>query len=407
MVPARQPAPAGTGRALVPTQRTRMAMARRLAAQAGRMTTAVVTEMEARHPWYNRLGAEERSWVTVVAGNGINGFVKWFVDDTAADVDPRGIFNAAPRELTRIIALDQAVDLIRTTVDVVEQQIGLVMPRSDRPPLATAILHYSREIAFASAQIYARAAETRVSWDERMEAVIVDAVLRADSNDDLLSRAATVGWRPRSKLVVAVGAVPEGDWSALRRHAERLGLAALAAVHGERLIVILAANEADHDPTDDPAVALTWLTELGQYFGPGPIVLGPPADDLSGASESARAALSGARSAIAWPEGPRVLPARDLLPERALAGNGHARRELVHQVWRPLRAAGGDLLETCVSFLDHGGSIEATARALFVHANTVRYRLKRITEVTGRSPAEPRDAYVLRLAITLGRLQTH
>ena len=66
MVPTRQPAPAGTGRALIPTQRTRMAMARRLAAQAGRMTTAVVTEMEARHPWYNRLGAEERSWVTVI-----------------------------------------------------------------------------------------------------------------------------------------------------------------------------------------------------------------------------------------------------------------------------------------------------------------------------------------------------
>ena len=72
------------------------------------------------------------------------------LDDTAADVDPRGIFNAAPRELTRIIALDQAVDLIRTTVDVVEQQIGLVMPRSDRLPLATAILHYSREIAFVA-----------------------------------------------------------------------------------------------------------------------------------------------------------------------------------------------------------------------------------------------------------------
>jgi DNA-binding PucR family transcriptional regulator len=41
---------------------------------------------------------------------------------------------------------------------------------------------------------------------------------------------------------------------------------------------------------------------------------------------------------------------------------------------------------------------------LFVHANTVRYRLKRIAEVTGMSPSEARDAYTLRLALTLGRL---
>lgn len=49
--------------------------------------------------------------------------------------------------------------------------------------------------------------------------------------------------------------------------------------------------------------------------------------------------------------------------------------------------------------------MEATARALFVHPNTVRYRLKRIQDVTGYNPADAREAYVLRLAITLGRLQ--
>lgn len=62
-------------------------------------------------------------------------------------------------------------------------------------------------------------------------------------------------------------------------------------------------------------------------------------------------------------------------------------------------------MQTCVSFLDNGCSVEATARGIFVHANTVRYRLKRILDVTGYSPADPRDAYVLRLALTLGRLQ--
>jgi DNA-binding PucR family transcriptional regulator len=34
----------------------------------------------------------------------------------------------------------------------------------------------------------------------------------------------------------------------------------------------------------------------------------------------------------------------------------------------------------------------------------VRYRLRRITEVVGVVPTEPRDAFTLRVALTVGRL---
>ncbi|WP_341730148.1 helix-turn-helix domain-containing protein [Brooklawnia sp.] len=394
--------PVSAGRAFVPAARTRAAIAKRLAAQAGRMSTAVVGEMEIRHPWYSKLSAEERSWVNMVANEGINGFVQWFADDAASEIDPARIFNVAPRSLTRRINLHQTVDLIRTTIDVVEAQIGQLMPRGDRGVLQTAILHYSREVAFASAEVYARAAESRGSWDERIEALIVDAVVRADSNEDLLSRASALGWHAQAPVVVAIGATADDDdFSGLRKDAESLGLVAMAALHGEQLVVVLSPSSPDAQP--DLEAGVGWLESLAPHFGPGPIVVGPPVAGLVRASDSARAALSGARSAKAWPEGPRVLTARDLLPERALAGNGQARRELVDAVFTPLAAAGGDLLETCVSFSDQGGSVEATARALFVHPNTVRYRLKRIAEVAGYSPSSPRDAYVLRLAITLGR----
>ena len=54
--------------------------------------------------------------------------------------------------------------------------------------------------------------------------------------------------------------------------------------------------------------------------------------------------------------------------------------------------------------LEQSASLEAAARALFVHANTVRYRLRRIAEVSGLVPTEPRDAFTLRVALTVGRL---
>ena len=47
--------------------------------------------------------------------------------------------------------------------------------------------------------------------------------------------------------------------------------------------------------------------------------------------------------------------------------------------------------------------MEATARALFLHANTVRYRLRKVADAVGRDLTQPRDAQVVRVALVLGR----
>ncbi|MDN5932184.1 MAG: helix-turn-helix domain-containing protein, partial [Pseudonocardia sp.] len=70
----------------------------------------------------------------------------------------------------------------------------------------------------------------------------------------------------------------------------------------------------------------------------------------------------------------------------------------------PLHIAGGALLDTLTAYLDGGGALESCARTLFVHPNTVRYRLRRVSELTGRAPTEPRDAHVLRTALVTTRL---
>lgn len=393
----------GISKSLLPSAKTRATIAKRLGAKTSEMTTATIAEMEDRHHWFRRLDAEHRSWITLVAGAGIDGFVAWFADPDAAQSAAVEVFGSAPRELARKISLHQTVELVRTTIDVVESQIDEVMPRADRPILHSAIVLYSREVAFGAAEIYARAAELRGSWDARLEALVVDAVLRGDTDETVLSRASTLGWTTTTTVVVVVGAAPEQDpgaeLEAIRHTAAIAGIDMLGAAQGDRLVVVLGGEKL---------ASATWTAELvGRFvrsFAAGPVVIGPPVEHLMDAAASTRAALSGYRAAEAWPEAPRPVSSHDLMPERALAGDGHARRALARELYDPVRDAGGGLLETLVTFLDSGSSVEATSRALFVHANTVRYRLRRIHEVSGYSPTDARDAYALRLALTLGRL---
>ncbi len=384
------------------TPSERQSLARRLADNTAQLTTASLTAMEQRLSWFFDVDAEHRSWITLVARAGIDGFVQWVAGDDE-HFDPAGVFYAAPRALTRMISLQQTVELMRVTIDVVEEQVDKIMDARDREILRPAALVYSREVAFGAAEVYARAAETRGAWDARLEALVVDAIVRAETDETVISRASALGWSNAGKVCVAVGMAPATQQSSshpeVRRHAERLGLDTLVAHQGERLVLVLGGQ-----PVTDDAAAIALVRELAVLFATGPIVVGPVVEHLADASSSVRAAVSGLRAATAWPEGPRILSSDDLLPERVLSGDGHARRRVVVEVYRPLSESGGDLLQTCIAFLDNGGSVEATARSLFVHANTVRYRIKRILDVTGYNAAAARDAYVLRLALTLGRL---
>ena len=67
-------------------------------------------------------------------------------------------------------------------------------------------------------------------------------------------------------------------------------------------------------------------------------------------------------------------------------------------------SGGTALVETVTTYLEQGFSLEAAARLLFVHPNTVRYRLRRVSELTGLPATTGRSGFTLWVAIVLGRL---
>jgi DNA-binding PucR family transcriptional regulator len=375
----------------------------RLKNAVGDVSQAALTRMERDLPWFRELSAEDRSWIGLIVQAGVNAFINWYRDPGESGTITADVFGTAPQALTRVVNLQQTVEMVRMSFDVVEQQLEEIVEPEDAAAVREAITRYAREVAFSAAEVYARAAEMRGAWDARLEALVVDSVLRGEADEAVRSRAAALGWRSDSGVVVVLGRTPgpedpaPGDESrvdAIRRRARQHDMDALCAVQGDRLVVVLGGV------TDADKAA----GAIAEFFGGGPIVVGPMVPDLLVANVSARAAVAGLRAAKGWPDAPRPVASDDLLPERALAGDGHARRRLVTDVYDPLVEGGSGLLDTVAAFLEEGGSIEATARHLYVHPNTVRYRLRRAADVTGLTPGMARDAHTLRIALTLGRL---
>ena len=390
---------------------------RTLKQYSGRLATQAVAVMQERLPFFAEMEASQRASVALVVQPAVVHFVEWMQAPHSDVSYTAQAFDLVPQDLRQRIALRHSVDMVRVTMEFFEEVVPLLARSEEQlTALTVGILKYSRDLAFTAATAYANAAEARGTWDSRMEASVVYAVVRGDTGPELLSRAAALNWDTTAPATVVVGTPAPGradgkdpqdprdpkntaasEWASqyVRDVAATHGRAALTDVHGTWLVAIVSGRVS---PTEK------FLGDLLAAFSDGPVVIGPTAPMLTAAHHSASEAISGMNAVAGWSGAPRPVLARELLPERALMGDASAIVALHTDVMGPLADAGPTLIETLSAYLDCGGAIEACARKLFVHPNTVRYRLKRITDFTGRDPTEPRDAYVLRVAATVGQL---
>ena len=232
------------------------------------------------------------------------------------------MFGTAPRELARAVSLQQAVEMVRVIIDVVEAQVDELAAPGGEAELREAVLRYTREIAFGAAQVYARTAEARGAWDARLEALVVDSLVRGEVDEGLQSWAVGAELVRRAgggdRRARADGGEPEGLIDELRAIARRARLDLLAGVHGDRLVVVLGG-------TDDPlAAARQFAGRFGARPGGRRPGRGRPAggDRLGrrGAGRAARRAGLAGRAAA----GAGRRPAAGAGPGRRRAGAGRS-----------------------------------------------------------------------------------
>lgn len=315
------------------------------------------------------------------------------------------IFFVAPLEFTKSITLNQTVELTRFIVDVLERNVTRIAKPGREQDMRNAMLYYSREVAFSAATVYASSAQARGDWDARLEALTIADLLDGVTSHQVSSRMSLLGWSNEFHCFAMAGhmRIHAGDISLSMAHRQireavrSLGGECLIGEH-ETLMVALIDPRNSGEPED-------YFQAAAEYFADdSPVSIGPVREGLDGAAYTLRAAVNSHRASRCLTDLPRPLRSDDVLPERALLGDADARRELYDNVYSVLRGDDTEnpLLLTLSTFLRSGNSLDATARELNVHPNTVRYRLKRSVEVTGWDPMNPREAYVLLTAIKIG-----
>lgn len=370
---------------------------------SGQLTRTVMAHMSVSLPFFAELDAKHRADIGALVQSAIRFFADWVQNPENNNLDYMDVLGSDSVHMVEGLSLQQSVSILHSSMEVIEQAVINMkdMPEA-KVTLLVHALRYSRELGFSIADYFAAAAEKRGAWDARMETALVDAVVRGAKSEDIRSFGSALACDANQPVTVMVGtprSMDRHERTVLRLHqaASDLGYRALAAVQGPYLVTLVnVPAEVLMDPE----------CPLYEIFSDDQIMLGPTARNLAGASRSAEEAFAALRVAQAMPNVPRVAAADMFIPERAIAGDHRAVQRLFHGIIKPLqKSASAAIRDTLRLYLSVDGGVEEAARQLYVHPNTVRYRLKRVNDITGMDPLDSRMRFTLRIANVLGMLE--
>lgn len=239
----------------------------------------------------------------------------------------------------------------------------------------------------------------RLLAQDQERSALVEALLegRVRTGETLWEAVELLRLPHKGPFVVVAAEVPEVGRQAVPAAEERLRSVGLASAW--RLL-----PEVQIGVVGVPAGRLSALVELLRRSASGRAGVSPPYDDLDGTGQAvrfARVAMTGST-----PDEPVALFDESPLTMAAVAAPD-VMAYVVHRVLGGLDELAPDdrevLLDTLAAWSTHNGSATETGDVLYCHPNTVRHRLRRIEEHTGRSLGNPRSLAELLLALEAAR----
>jgi hypothetical protein len=317
------------------------------------------------------------------------GFVELVASGARADLPGRSVYVAlGAGELREGRSLESLLAAYRLGARVAWRGLIDAGEAAGLPPAtmyrtAEALFAYIDELSSASAEGYAQEQSRRAGQREGRRRALLERLLTTPppGPDEVVELAAAAEWSPPPRVAALAWAAEGGE-----RVARRLPADVLVAPWEDVLVALIGDPEA---PGLDAVVAAA-LAERSGALG--------PAVELERAGESARRAL-----ATLGLGAPGLQRARDRAPELLLAADPAVTADLAARRLAPLdelrASARARLTATLAAWLEHQGDVRATAEALHVHVQTVRYRLAQLREVFGDALDDGRGRLELALAL--------
>ena len=241
----------------------------------------------------------------------------------------------------------------------------------------------------------ARDTERRLAGD-----VLAEALTGRLDPDELALRLRPFGIRENLAVLAFAVADPVAAEPLLESALEHEDVGALVAVRGALLCAVV-----DADALDPLELARTMRDELAAEIGEirAATSRSMPVAGLRRAFHEARCALQAARAANG--DGPDVASHRDLGAYRLLLSlqDDEALRAYCDGVLAGVEegdpAYAGELLRSLDAYLEHNGHWERAAALADCHRHTLRYRIRRVEQLTGRDLSSPRDRIEFWLAL--------
>jgi purine catabolism regulator len=263
----------------------------------------------------------------------------------------------------------------------------IAVPESDSVAEFERFVAHHAVMVVALAQMRERVvAET----ERRLAGDVLGLVLggRIDA-EEIAVRLAPFGIDGEASVLLLAVEEPEALEAELGRILSELAVRALVAtVPTARRRLLCAVLAGAEDPLELAAAAREQIVSGGTDTVRAAVSHNAPVPALRRSFHEARCALE--IGALANGSAPAVASSDDLGAYRLLLSlqDDDGLRQYCDDVLTPIeRARTGnseELLRSLEAFLEHNGSWEAAARALFCHRHTLRYRISRIEELTGR-----------------------
>ena len=123
-------------------------------------------------------------------------------------------------------------------------------------------------------------------------------------------------------------------------------------------------------------------------------------------TDGVRTSYAEARELLEYGNSASITRYEDALVPRVLLGDVRAREAFLHALFGTLSTHknGSKLRDAMLRYAEEGFAFRATAKALGIHPNTLRYRLERAAAIAGITLDEPETRFRLQLASRLLRL---